>query len=134
MGDSGAYVLGLFFGFFLIHLSNINLNISPIYIVNLLWYPAFENLFSILRKIKNVKSISEPDNFHLHHLVFKIMNKKLITKKYNNSLTGLLINLFNLITLSIATIVANHTLYLTIILFFNIFIYIFTYILLNKKN
>jgi len=134
MGDSGAYVMGLFFGFFLIHLSNINLNISPIYILNLLWYPAFENLFSILRKIKNNISISEPDNYHLHHLVYKLINQKLISKKYNNSLTGLLINMFNLITLSIATTVANHSLYLTIILFFNIFIYVFTYILLNKKN
>jgi UDP-N-acetylmuramyl pentapeptide phosphotransferase/UDP-N-acetylglucosamine-1-phosphate transferase len=134
MGDSGAYVLGLFFGFFLIHLSNINLNISPIYIVNLLWYPAFENLFSILRKIKNNISISEPDNSHLHHLLYKLINKKLISKKYNNSLTGLAINLFNLITLSIATMVANHSLYLTIIIFFNIFIYVFIYILLIKKN
>ena len=134
MGDSGAYVLGLFFGFFLIHLSNINLNISPIYIVNLLWYPAFENLFSILRKIKNNISISEPDNYHLHHLIYKMINKKLISKNYNNSLTGLVINLFNLITLSIATMVANHSLYLTIILCFNIFTYIFTYIVLNKKN
>ena len=63
-----------------------------------------------------------------------LLEIKNISKKYNNSLTGLLINMFNLITLSIATTVANHSLYLTIILFFNIFIYIFTYILLNKKN
>ena len=134
MGDSGAYILGLFFGFLLIHLSNVNLNISPIYIVNLLWYPAFENLFSILRKIKNNISISEPDNYHLHHLVYKMINKKLKSNNYNNSLTGLTINFFNLITLSFATMVANHSFYLTIILFLNIFTYIFTYFLLFKKN
>ena len=52
MGDSGAYILGLFFGFTLIHFSNDNIDISPIYILVLLWYPAFENLFSILRKLK----------------------------------------------------------------------------------
>ena len=58
MGDSGAYLIGLFFGFLLINFSNNNENISPIYILNLLWYPAFENLFSILRKKKQRNSIS----------------------------------------------------------------------------
>ena len=134
MGDSGAYVVGLFFGFLLINLSNENVNISPIYVVNLLWYPAFENLFSILRKIRKNVSISKPDNYHLHHIIYKKIIKKLPHNIFNNSLTGLSINLFNLTTISIATIVASHTLYLTIILFFNIFIYILSYFLLLEKN
>ena len=134
MGDSGAYVLGLFFGFFLINLSNDNSNISPIYILNLLWYPAFENLFSILRKIKKNISVSKPDNYHLHHLIYKKINKKLVGGRFNNSITGIVINLFNLIVLSIATSVANHSLYLTLILFINILVYAFTYFLLIKKN
>jgi UDP-N-acetylmuramyl pentapeptide phosphotransferase/UDP-N-acetylglucosamine-1-phosphate transferase len=134
MGDSGAYVLGLFFGFFLINLSNDNSNISPIYILNLLWYPAFENLFSILRKIKKNISVSKPDNYHLHHLIYKKINKKLVGGRFNNSITGIVINLFNLIALSIATSVANHSLYLTLILSINILVYAFTYFLLIKKN
>ena len=70
MGDSGAYLLGFLFGYYAIILANENLNISPFYILNLLWYPAFENLFSILRKIKSKISVSTPDNYHLHHFVF----------------------------------------------------------------
>lgn len=131
-GDAGAYVLGLFFSYLLINFSNQNLNISPIYILNLLWYPAFENLFSIIRKIRNNTSISSPDNFHLHHLIFKqffSMNNN----KINNSLTGLFINLFNFITISAATLVANHSLYLVIILIFNIVFYNLTYYLLSKN-
>ena len=76
MGDSGAYILGLFFGFTLINFSNDNLDISPIYILNLLWYPAFENLFSIIRKLKMKISISKADNFHLHHIIYKYINGK----------------------------------------------------------
>tara|TARA_Y100001970_G_scaffold182041_1_gene221540 strand:- start:10616 stop:11635 length:1020 start_codon:yes stop_codon:yes gene_type:complete len=134
MGDSGAYVLGLFFGFTLIHFSNDNLDISPIYILNLLWYPAFENLFSILRKLKMKISISKPDNFHLHHLIFKFIDKKFKNNSYINSVTGLLINIFNLFTLSIATIVSNHSLYLSLILIFNISSYILIYFYMLRKN
>ena len=56
MGDSGSYVLGLICGYFLIKIYEINQEISPYFIVLLLWYPCFENLFSIIRKfsLKNL--------------------------------------------------------------------------------
>lgn len=133
MGDSGSYVLGLFFGYLLINLSNQNLTISPIYIVNLLWYPAFENLFSILRKLKKNILVSKADNFHLHHLIYKIVNKIIPNSKFNNSITGLLINTFNLVVLFTATVVSNHSFYLTLILIFNITVYISIYFILAKK-
>ena len=50
LGDGGAYFLGLLFALCLINTFQINNSISPYFIVCLLWYPAFENLFSILRK------------------------------------------------------------------------------------
>jgi UDP-N-acetylmuramyl pentapeptide phosphotransferase/UDP-N-acetylglucosamine-1-phosphate transferase len=134
MGDSGAYLIGLFFGFLLINLSNNNESISPIYVLNLLWYPAFENLFSILRKKKKNISVSFADNYHLHHLVFKKLNKKFKNNRFNNSLTGIIINIFNLITISLATIMADHSAKLTMILIFNIIIYLLAYYLLSKKN
>ena len=71
MGDSGAYLIGLLFGYLTINLYNNNLSISPIYVLNLLWYPAFENLFSILRKKKINISASMADNNHLHHLIYR---------------------------------------------------------------
>tara|TARA_B100001057_G_C22869059_1_gene957910 strand:+ start:1516 stop:2523 length:1008 start_codon:yes stop_codon:yes gene_type:complete len=133
MGDSGAYLIGLLFGFFTIMLSNQNLNVSPIYILNLLWYPAFENLFSIIRKISNKTSVSEADNFHLHHFVFKFINKKVKFKKFNNSLSGFVINVFNLIVLALSTIVSYHSGYLALILIFNIIIYLISYNFLKKQ-
>ncbi len=133
MGDSGAYILGLFFGFTLINFSNENLEISPIYILNLLWYPAFENLFSIIRKLKMKISISKADNFHLHHMIYKYINKKFKKNSNSNSYTGIVINVFNIITISTATIVSNHSFYLSLILIFNICIYLFVYFLLVKK-
>jgi len=133
MGDSGAYILGLFFGFTLINFSNDNLDISPIYILNLLWYPAFENLFSIIRKLKMKISISKADNFHLHHIIYKYIYSKHKGGSYNNSISGLVINFFNLITISTATMVSNHSFYLSLILIFNIMIYIIVYLLLFNK-
>ena len=50
LGDGGSYFLGLLFALCLINTYQINNNISPYFIVCLLWYPAFENLFSIMRK------------------------------------------------------------------------------------
>ena len=44
-GDSGAYLISLNFGPILINFSNENSIISPFFIILLLWYPAFENLF-----------------------------------------------------------------------------------------
>ena len=100
--------------------------------MNLLWYPAFENLFSILRKLKT--GISTPDNFHLHHFIYLELNKKFKKNNFNNSLTGVIINLFNLILLIMASFFANHSAYLSIILGLNISIYLIVYYLLKKKN
>ena len=51
LGDSGSYLLGFLFGVYLIKLYMNNQYISPYYIILLLWYPCFENLFSIIRKV-----------------------------------------------------------------------------------
>ena len=60
LGDNGAYLISFIIGIFLIDLAeNYSFpdekHISPYYIINLLWYPAFENLFSIIRKFKKKK-------------------------------------------------------------------------------
>ena len=50
LGDGAAYGLGFLLGYILLKISLLNNNVSPYFIANLLWYPAFENLFSILKK------------------------------------------------------------------------------------
>ena len=53
LGDAGAYILSFFVGYLIIKCHNFNPNISPYFFITLLWYPCFENLFSIIRKLKN---------------------------------------------------------------------------------
>ena len=50
IGDGGSYLLGFVYSFLLIFAYTVNQEISPFFIVLLLWYPCFENLFSIIRK------------------------------------------------------------------------------------
>jgi len=75
LGDSGAYSMSFFIGYLLIEVYNQNLRISPYFIILLLWYPCFENLFSIIRKIIKKKSALKPDNEHLHQFIFLYLKK-----------------------------------------------------------
>ena len=104
LGDSGSYFLGLASGILLITIYNNIENISPFFIVLLLWYPCFENLFSIIRKYKFNSSPLEADNKHFHQLLFNYLKKKLkYSNLFTNNLSGLLINLFNLLIFLIAS-------------------------------
>ena len=100
LGDSGAYLLGLLIGYILIKTHDANPHISPYFIVLLLWYPCFENLFSIIRKFKFGKSPVYPDNKHFHQLLFHFFKKK--SKLSNlacNNYSGIIINFYNLFIL-----------------------------------
>ena len=76
LGDGAAYGIGFLIGYILVKISLIDQSISPYYIANLLWYPAFENLFSILRRTFKSNNNYLPDNDHLHHLIYKFFVKK----------------------------------------------------------
>ena len=134
LGDNGAYVLSFFVGIFLIEISNQNILISPYYIMNLLWYPAYENLFSIIRKINNKKSALNPDNHHLHHLILIHFKKRLKNTKLANSLTGCSINTYNLIIFYFATINYSNTKHQLLLSFFSLIIYNVLYITLKKNH
>ena len=57
--------------FFVISFININSSISPLLALNLLWYPAFENLFTIVRRLHINKKIYVADKQHFHTLLMK---------------------------------------------------------------
>ena len=57
LGDGGVYGLSFFIGFIIIQLSFFDEKISPYFLANLLWYPAFENLFSIIRRSLDKKKL-----------------------------------------------------------------------------
>ena len=139
LGDSGSFLLSFLMGYYLIKFCNDNLNlfrfISPIFVLLLLWYPAFENLFSILRKIITKKKPAEPDNLHLHQLLFFFLKKKNNKSNiFNNTLTGNMINFFNLISFAVGSKFYYHTQYLFYIVAFNVFFYVIFYFYLYKKT
>ena len=137
LGDSGTFLLSFLVGYELINLSNINLSldkyISPLFILLLLWYPAFENLFSIIRKTLSKKKPSEPDNLHLHHILFSYFKKKIKNAKVANSFTGVAINLYNFIIFLISVNFYNKTNFLVILIILNICVYVISYFFLLKR-
>ena len=134
LGDSGAYLISFIFGAFLIKLYNQNPSISPYFIMCLLWYPAFENLFSIVRKSLNKISFQKADNKHLHQYLYKFFLKKFrLKKEIINSFTGNVIVLYNFIYFYLIKDFYFYTQGLIISVFFNILIYVFIYFWLSKK-
>jgi UDP-N-acetylmuramyl pentapeptide phosphotransferase/UDP-N-acetylglucosamine-1-phosphate transferase len=138
LGDSGSFLFGSLFGFILVqvYLENIK-NISSFFIVLVLWYPAFENLFSILRKFYFSKSPTQADDNHLHQLLYFFLIKKTSLNKIliNNSVS-IIINFYNLITIFLASAKTHHTQMIVTLILFNIIFYILIYLSLFrfKKN
>ena len=135
LGDSGSYLIGLFLSYLIISIYNLNLNIiSPYFIIVLVWYPCFENLFSIIRKKLNNLSPTYADHKHLHQLIF-IYSKRAINleKKFLNPIVSIFINLFNLTVLSFASLHYNNSTLQISILVFCIIVYLILYFFLTKK-
>ena len=83
LGDSGVYILSLLLGVTLLGIYKSEPTISPFFVCLLLWYPSFEVLFSIVRKLIFKTSVMNPDTLHFHQLLyFFLKNKK--NKLYNN--------------------------------------------------
>ena len=132
MGDSGSYLLGFVAGYFLIVTYLKNPFISPYFIVLLLWYPAFETLFSIIRKSKTKKSPIKPDTNHFHHLLFFFIEKKFRLKKLiSNNLSSSIIILYNFIIFNISVINIYFTYFHIILIMINVIIYLIVYMKLS---
>jgi UDP-N-acetylmuramyl pentapeptide phosphotransferase/UDP-N-acetylglucosamine-1-phosphate transferase len=139
IGDGGSYLLGFGFGILLIAIYESNQTLSPFFIVLLLWYPCFENLFSIIRKYRFSTSPLNSDNKHFHQLLFYFIKKKFnLSALSANNLSSILINIFNITTFSIGATNIFNTQLQILIIFFNVIFYIITYLMLFdyrfKKN
>ncbi len=133
LGDSGSYFLGVSVGSLLIFIYKEISFISPFFIVLLLWYPCFENLFSIIRKKRFNLSPLNADNKHLHHLLFFYLHSKYnFTKLSSNNISGMLINFINLMFFIIGANYLNSSFIQIILIFSLILIYIISYLLLFK--
>ena len=131
LGDSGAYLLGFLFSIELINFYLLNA-ISAFYVVLLLWYPAFENLFSILRKTNFKKSPIIPDTNHLHQLIFAFFKSKDYPSIKASNITGISINIYNGIIMMIATSDPTNTQFQIILIIISLCIYTFMYMRLYK--
>ena len=134
LGDGGAYLISFVAGVTLIKFSNDNYLVSPYYIVALLWYPAYENLFSIIRKKILKKTPSTPDNEHLHQFIYLYLDRSFnINKNFSNTLSGILICLYNLFYFLFIFDEYHQTETLAYSIIFNVLFYNLLYFLLRKK-
>ncbi len=139
LGDSGSYFIGFIFGALLILVYKKFSYFSPFFVVLLLWYPCFENLFSIIRKYKFNLSPLRADNKHLHHLMFYFIKKRFnLSNIFANNVASILINLVNLIFIVIGANFIHSSLIQIILIFTLIIIYCMSYLILfnfrYKKN
>ena len=134
LGDGGTFLFGSIFSLILIefYLNNPG-TISSFFIVLLLWYPAFENLFSIIRKFYFSKSPIDPDNNHLHQLLYFFLTKKLSWNRVLlNNTVGLIISSYNFMILFMGATNPNHTQFMVFLIFVNLIFYIMVYLSLFK--
>ncbi len=134
LGDNGVYVITVFMSVYVINFINLNDNASPLLALNLLWYPAFENLFSIIRRLNNNRTVDTADGLHLHTLLLKkifYLNKNFFV---SNSLTGIILNLFMAVGIFLSINYYNDAKILIFILMVNIVIYVlFYFTFLSRK-
>ena len=138
LGDNGIYIFSLFISLMVIAFVQKSYDqVSPLVAASFLWYPAYENLFTIIRRFKKNKSISRPDKFHLHILLKNLILKK-FKKKLNysklNSISGIFINIFLLPNFILSIYWYDSSIKLLYLIIFQIIIYMFIYIILVKKN
>ena len=132
-GDSGAYLIGFLLGFIIINSHISNPSISPYFYISLIWYPCFENLFSILRKLNKKSSPLNPDNKHLHQLVFFFIKKKISSSiLISNNLSSLIIIFFNFLLIHVCSLNPLSTLYQIKLIICSVILYTASYFLLNK--
>ena len=81
MEDSGAYTISCVVGFICIDFFKNITEFSVLFIVVILWYPTFETLFSVLRKLSVKTKPTNPDNHHLHHLIYSFFAHLRLKKK-----------------------------------------------------
>ena len=134
LGDNGSYVLSMLIAYILVQIYNNNSNISPFFIALLLWYPCFENLFSIIRKSNFNFSPLKPDSKHLHQLIFIYLKRKNKTSNIaaNNS-SSLLINLVNFIIIFLGSLKYNHSIIQILLIILMSTLYVKIYLTLYNK-
>lgn len=136
-GDSGAYFFGYFNAYILLKLFGTTTNLHPALAVLIFIYPAYEVLFSFVRKY-NFDKINPlaPDQQHLHHLIYKLICLKVKSKLFANNLTILFLLpfiLFPFVAIIKLSIIKIYFLLALFIVLYNS-LYIFIRLKLPREN
>jgi UDP-N-acetylmuramyl pentapeptide phosphotransferase/UDP-N-acetylglucosamine-1-phosphate transferase len=92
LGDGGAYFLGALCGLGFIKVSN-SVDVAVWWLLALAFYPIADLIWSVGRRVFSGRSPFEPDNQHLHNLLFAWFNSGSMSSAAANSLTGVSIAL-----------------------------------------
>ena len=131
LGDSGSYLCGALLAMNIIKTHQLNLEISSFFYSSILFYLFYEVFFSFIRKSIKKKSPLNPDNLHLHMLLYNFLlnSKKLIKPNYK---TSILINTIYLVLIVPAIYFQENGLISRYYFFVLIFFYSFCYYYLYK--
>ena len=94
MGDSGAYLMGMLLGIWIINFFGSFNNISSWNAVLIFFYPAAEVTYSYVRKILQKKSPFYPDREHLHLKIYDIILTATGRSRIANNLTTIFLAIF----------------------------------------
>ena len=133
IGDSGAYIIGLFVGMLSIKLVESNSEIIPLAIVYILIYPIYEIIRTVFRRFIQNKNILLPDTKHLHSLLHEMNMYKFSQNTFKSNLLAsaqiILILVFNAI---IFTLIYDNFIFIFLCIIFFIFQYEMIYLLAKK--
>jgi len=139
LGDSGAYLLGIWVVVIGILIPHRNNTISPMATVLIGSYPMVETLFSIYRrKFIRRNPVSRPDALHLHTLIYRrliyknLKNKKHRNNIYSNSKVALYIWPLLIIDAILAIKFLNNTYILLAVILMTVILYLLLYLSIVK--
>jgi len=128
LGDTGSYFLGYVMGTISILLAGKNGSpISPWSVLLVMFYPVWETVFSMFRRLKDGKNPFEPDKEHFHFLLLKFLNGRVW-------LTTLVIWLWQIILDFLVIAFHKNHLALILLLIFNIILYLTSYRFLKNPS
>jgi len=94
MGDTGAYLMALLIGVWVIDFFGTYESISSWNAGIIFFYPIAEVIYSVIRKLVQKKSPFQPDREHLHLKVFDILNTAMNKPRLANNLTTVFLAIF----------------------------------------
>ena len=131
-GDSGSYLIGVLLAIFIINQAKEPATSYPYVYANMLIYPAFEVLFSIIRKLLSKQNPLKADKRHLHHLIQNFFLFKNFSLKNSKIISGIGINFFILFFNIIAIQFYKEKFFVILIIFLFMLFYTIVYFLLKK--